>query len=275
MTYYSHPEKELKEHLEGVKEIGMRAFHTKKNLGFSFDKEDLEKALFNTLYYHDIGKSTTYFQEYILSIAEEREYKGDQKLKTHALVSAAYASYKTFLSLEGKAKEILPVIVFSSIYKHHGNFTDLKDMVTVTDKELKLLQEQWKELKLESINETLDYQYEKVQSFLNGDLEDYLYEIPKEMEYYFLFNLFFSILTYADKNEAIFSRQLEQASLTPNLSDMIHHYKKVKFGQSTNDSPLNQVRNDIFNLCENQLKNELNKENRIFSINVPTGRGKT
>jgi hypothetical protein len=64
-TYYSHPGKELKYHLENVRDIGLRVFSEKGPLNFSLPSRDLELSLSYILYYHDIGKSTDYFQEYL------------------------------------------------------------------------------------------------------------------------------------------------------------------------------------------------------------------
>jgi len=44
---------------------------------------------------HDFGKSTSFFQEYINSIAENKNYDGNAKEKSHSLISAFFGCYMT------------------------------------------------------------------------------------------------------------------------------------------------------------------------------------
>jgi CRISPR-associated endonuclease/helicase Cas3 len=275
MIYYSHPGKELKTHLENVKHIGLNIFESKSKLNFTFKKEDLKTSLAAMLYYHDIGKSTVFFQDYIMSIINDTEYKGKKNLKSHALVSAVYASYKIYNRFSGAVKEILPIIVFACIYKHHGNFHNLEDMATITKDDRRLLKEQWPKLRMDCIDEVLEFDYEELEDFLY-DLDEKVLAVENSMENYFLMNFFFSILTYADKNDAIFDKAVRSAGFDSRFSELITNYKNKKFGSHNKKSltKLNRMRDDIYSLCEENIKKAI-KQHNIFSINVPTGSGKT
>jgi CRISPR-associated endonuclease/helicase Cas3 len=275
MNFYSHPGKELKTHLESVKSIGLNIFESKSNLNFSYKKEDLKLSLTTMLYYHDIGKSTSFFQDYITSVINDTEYEGKNTLKSHALVSAVYASFKTYTQLDGAVKEILPVIVFACIYKHHGNFKNLIDMATITKDDFRLLKVQWQSLRMDCIDEALEFEFEELNDFLYN-LYEKIMEIQDSIENYLLMNFFFSILTYSDKNDAIFDRAVRGMDFDPQLSQLVTRYKSNKFGNHNESdlSELNRIRNEIYSLCEGNIKEAIRKNN-IFSINVPTGSGKT
>jgi CRISPR-associated endonuclease/helicase Cas3 len=271
-TYYSHPGKELKYHLENVRDIGLRVFSEKGPLNFSLPSRDLELSLSYILYYHDIGKSTDYFQEYLQCQASGQEYKEKHELKNHALISAAYASYRAYQDLPGKGQEILPLVVFLCIYKHHGNFADLRNMTVITNKEFHLLEEQWDKLHPGCIAEH--------PSFTFADIKDYLYDLDEKaelienhIEYYFLVNFFFSILTYADKSDAIFNREMKTTGIKRDFSLLVDNYKKEKFS-SNQPSSINRIREEIYRLCAENISRAM-KHHSIFGINVPTGSGKT
>ena len=121
--------------------------------------------------------------------------KENPALKNHALISAIYASYKTYAKLTGESKNILPIIVFVCIYKHHGNFKNLEDMATITKKDFRLLEIQWHSLNPDCINEVLEYDFQDVKDFFYA-LDEKITAIENSMENYFLMNFFFSILTF-------------------------------------------------------------------------------
>ncbi|MDQ1354253.1 MAG: CRISPR-associated helicase, Cas3 family, partial [Acidobacteriota bacterium] len=286
---YSHPGKELKTHLENVREIGLQVYREKSGLNFPFPLEDLELALTHMLYYHDIGKSTVYFQEYLQCAITGKEYREKRDLKSHALISALYGAYRAYLDLTGQSREILPVIVFLSVYKHHGNFDDLRNMVVITKKDFKeVLEKQWEKLQLECIAEKFPAPFAEIHKYfeyldVKGDL------IEGRLEYYFLLNLFFSILTYADKSDAIFDREMKGEAGTAGLSLLVDNYKKEKF-KNPNSSPIDGIREEIYRLCAEEiiksfygvqargagsLLRDKKEPLSIFAINVPTGSGKT
>jgi len=279
---YSHPGKELKTHLEKVREIGLQVYMEKSGLNFPFPSEDLELSLKHMLYYHDIGKSTTYFQDYLQCSIAGREYREKRELRSHALISAVYAAYRAHLDLTGQSREILPVIVFLSVYKHHGNFGDLENMIVITKNEFKVLAQQWEKLQLDCIAEEPPAPFAEIHEYFEY-LDEKVDLIEGRLEYYFLLNLFFSILTYADKSDAIFDREMKSEVGTAGLSLLVDNYKKEKF-KNPQPSPINGIREEIYRLCTEEINKSFcgvkgrffQKEPlSIFAINVPTGSGKT
>jgi len=270
--WYSHPGKELVNHLERTRKIGLRVFKEKEKLNFPFTDDELELSISYMTFYHDIGKSTDYFQEYLRCKEIDVEYKEKIEKKNHALLSAIYASYRLSEDLTGKAKDILPHIVYLAVYKHHGNFTDLMHMAVITDKEFDILEEQWKKFHPECIGEKPAFTFSQIKSYYR-DLDEEVETIENHMEYYFLLNFFFSILTYADKSEAIFHREMKSINTHEVFTSLVDNYKKEKF-PNPGDSILNRSREEIYRLSAESIAREGNKAS-IFAINVPTGSGKT
>jgi len=79
---------------------------------------------------HDFGKSTSFFQDYIKSEAENKKYKGGTREKSHALISAFFGYYfvDKWLSdeqLESHWRSFLPFAVFLAIEGHHSTYKTL------------------------------------------------------------------------------------------------------------------------------------------------------
>ncbi|MDY6970381.1 MAG: CRISPR-associated helicase Cas3', partial [Spirochaetota bacterium] len=244
-------------------------YHEKGNIIFSYPQNELEKALSIMLFYHDIGKGTLFFQEYLQSKRDNTPYNYDDDLRKHALISAVYAGYKAHLSIQDDiCNSILPIAVFYCIRKHHGNLINLNDDIGISKPKWKIIEEQWKFLDLNSVDERNPLLFSDAKDYID-DLYWQVDDFITSIENYNLMNLFFSILTYADKNEAAFSERVETKSLNNDHCNLIENYKSKKF--DTNPvSKLNVVRNSIFNDCKNAIKT-----GRILSVNVPTGSGKT
>jgi len=112
--------------------------------------------------------------------------------------------------------------------------------------------------------------FKKVKSLI----EEFLFmadDVKKDIELFFLSNLFFSILTYSDKSDVILGKSAYFEM--PNKTDsIVDSYKIEKFKLGT-ISDLNNVRQEIYDICADSAK-MVNIHN-VFSINVPTGSGKT
>jgi len=261
---YSHPNIQLKTHLEYVKKIGLEVFKTKAGLNLGVDHSDLDKALETMLYYHDIGKSTTYFQNYLLSQTDENvKYTDGSELKSHALISACIAAYLISHNLTGKDKELLSAICFIAIRKHHGDFDSLADMLSM---DFKILEKQYQALQLVDFNLALP-DFKTLKKFIDNLS---WFDGLKGMEHYFLLNFCFSILVYADKSIAVFNEDFKiENLLLP--SSLIDNFKSANFKPDYTE--LNRIRNDIYQKTEESLN--LINEHKILAINVPTGSGKT
>ncbi len=236
---FSHPNKELKLHLNNVKKLGMNIFETRKTL-WSNDK-DIFKTLEIILGTHDFGKGTKYFQEYIVDTENEKFKKSPfMDLKKHGEFSALWCYY---LVMKETQNEKLALIAYMVVRKHHGDLTDFKAEEIV-------LQDDGKDLFYKQL-ETFGFEYfnllEEKESFLDfiGNLKagiKFQMRFKKAInsfteEDFILCNYLFSILISADKGEAIFYDKgvnfevLEEIkeNRTEIKENLVDEYKKKKF----------------------------------------------
>lgn len=282
MRCLSHPNKFLIEHLQNVENIGIETFR-EKNTNFYIPIENIESALRIALFYHDFAKSTQFFQEYLLaSINKERLY-GKSELTQHALLSALYASYLTHLEVK---ENKLSLAVFLAIKKHHNNLKNINDMLSISSSQFGMLQKQWENIiwdDFEKVNKKTNISFNGLKSFFWNDLSEMAYQIDlnnkkinesdPSFELYYLINLFFSILVYADKTDVILGKRFEADNFNIPISRLIGEYKNKNL-QNLPTSDLNKIRNSAYIDIEQSMIKSLNNNN-IFSINLPTGFGKT
>ena len=295
---YSHPDKLLIDHLNNVYNLGKEIFARKK---LNFDKqEEIEKALSIILLTHDFGKATSYFQQKLKesskkNVEANKQSEFDQELSKHSHISALLAYQFADQILEDKT---LVWIVFINVYRHHSNFKDLDIMLKFDDSDWLKLEKQFRALDLNELNkittEISDFnfklssiEFDNLKSkFTNWrfrkTLRTFKNNSNKDFNYYLISNLLFSILIFADKADAIFYSKgysfedlkkvtLNRKKLPDNLVDNYRNFK----GWDQAGSKINERRNEIYDEVIDQVEN-LNFENeRILSVNVPTGAGKT
>ncbi|MGD2086376.1 MAG: CRISPR-associated helicase Cas3' [Candidatus Aminicenantes bacterium] len=308
---YSHPNKLLKDHLTRVTTTGINIFKDKSGLKFSYDPVDTENLLKYLLLFHDTGKMTYYFQVYLLasggqgdSFRENRPVKHPDApakafdnfhgelddyrllkhkgLTNHGLVSAVITAYQVYCYFAAHPRRMwYTSLAFAIVRKHHLNLQDLEDILEMNRDDWKLVEQQLSYCDLDFFRthfshliEVFDYNLEKLKNCID-EIEDFKWEIidHSSIENFFYFNFLYSILLYSDKHEAIFS--LEKDAPRQRIKpDIVDRYKQKHF--PPDNSQLNQTREIIYRKVENSIK-QLDKENkeRIFSINVPTGSGKT
>ncbi len=271
---YSHPDKLLIEHLKGVWRIA-------SSFAPSFFKRDEHELLKVITLLHDIGKSTPFFQEYLLvDEAKSKELKNDPKTR-HSLVSAVFA-YFTIKRLFPD-KPFFPIISFVAIKSHHGNLTKPLNAFFIDEEEILNLQidainkELGRELYLfMNIGTTFDKIYKDVKIWkdefrrVRRFLMHYEKENPKDLYPYFLLNTIFSLLIDADKMEAgVTSFEKIKASLK---SELVDRYRDLK-GWVNPEAYIDKLRNDVYTKAI--FLSEQVKTPSILSLNVPTGLGKT
>jgi CRISPR-associated endonuclease/helicase Cas3 len=265
MECFSHPDKKLIDHLKNVKNIGIKVFE-KKNIDFGIDKNLLKKTLEFILYYHDIGKATNYFQEYLQNSIGGREYEHSQDLINHSLISACITTYMIKKETDN---DFLSVLGFSVIRKHHGNLDNLKNMIVLNGNKINILNQQFNSINCSDFPELSEVNFE--------DLKDFIKELlwigfKEDINYYLLQNFLFSILIYSDKTDVVLG-EVKEIKLPEDIDKYIDNYKEKEFKNSS-DSVLNKIRNEIYNESLETL-NKVYENGRIFSLNVPTGSGKT
>ncbi|KXS40412.1 MAG: CRISPR-associated HD domain-containing protein [Candidatus Frackibacter sp. T328-2] len=292
---YSHPDKLLKDHLFNVYQLGMKKFENKE-LNFN----NLEKIKLVTkivLISHDFGKSNKFFQRK-LNLKMEGQENGEEYKRldndsksNHSLLSSLFTYYIADELVDNNLLSLLGMIV---VYRHHGNLKNFRDMVRI--KEWGVLEEQFNNIPLEALQEILDLAefeinitnltFDKLRDKIGSrQFRSNVRKLKKrlvEESNYLIVNLIYSILISSDKAEAIFYskglnyERLEELVLSRRDIDpeVVDEYKKLK-GWDKPESKMDEQRNIVYDeVVKNVRKADLN-EDRILSINVPTGTGKT
>jgi CRISPR-associated endonuclease/helicase Cas3 len=299
----SHPDKLLVNHLQ---QVGDLAKKTVEERSLKIDDADLlRNAAYLIGITHDLGKATRFFQEYI----DEKDEKKKRSLKAkdethHGLLSAlfTYAVIKDYLKQTDQKSELsdyLPILSFLAVKRHHGNLQnamdEIKDIDADKDEILKVAQEQidsidqagreeigemlTKLLNENKINLNLDFN-----NTINYTLNEAMKEIGrKEKRFirrliegsnlypYFIFQFLYSALLDADKTDAgLDGVNLDRQNLSSRLVD---EYREAK-GFTCNKDNINDLRNQIYEESVESIK-FWNLDDRIISLNVPTGTGKT
>jgi CRISPR-associated endonuclease/helicase Cas3 len=299
----SHPDKQLVDHL---RRAGMLAKKTVADRSLNIDDADLfEDAAYLIGITHDLGKATRFFQEYI----DEKDEKKKRSLKArdvthHGLLSAffTYAVMKNYLSKreqKGELADYLPALSFLAVKRHHGNLLnamdEIKDIDADKDKILKIAQEQIDSIDqisraeigeiiavlLQEGNIDLDFNFDNINNYILNDAAREIGRKEKRIVRrlsegsnlfpYFIFQFLYSTLLDADKTDAgLDGVNLDRLGLSPELVD---DYRNAK-GFTSNKDNINDLRNQIYEEAIESIK-AWNLDDRILSLNVPTGTGKT
>ncbi len=212
LGYRSHPTTLLKDHLTSVA-ISMK---TRVSQTF-FNNFPIEKAILEDIAYiigifHDFGKSTTYFQKYLLNqILSEKTH--------HSCVSAFIAAefifnYFQFVPLDRvKNANMLVLVAFECIRHHHTDLLsfelEIDDEESTNFKEWKVVPEQCKDiLKQLTTNEELFQIYEEALQTLSVHLGDKGFSLRGSFkEFLTHFSSYENILNFVKKTlRPIYSR---------------------------------------------------------------------
>ncbi len=279
----SHPNRLLHEHIAGVWRNAERRF-TECSCSFpSLPTDDLKIVLKISSLFHDFGKATPWFQKYITNI-EGKFSSEERNLRQHGLISA----FMTFGILAELTQDnlFLPTVGFLIVRRHHGDLESYQNILTITDEEYAICDLQSDHIYFEEYREIV-----KEYGFANYVKMDFLKTVINEVktgkfrrfrevkrldrvftiEHYFIVNLLYSLLINADKTDAIFHSDiaLDAPVLTSKkVIDFKYTFKSDK-GQK-----INQIRDTIFKDVDNAV-DICDVSQRIFSINAPTGSGKT
>ncbi len=246
--YCSHPNYAIQKHIS--------------NIAASFEETSHKEAAF----FHDIGKLTDEFQNYIKNPAHA-------KGTTHALESA-------LIYLMNKDYKITPESfgIFYAIMKHHGDLEDTNEFLYDYDK-LSCVDEDDLLERYPSIKKKLSKICDRACITSNPDMdkicdifdqEDFVQEYGlASFQNYFFIKEIFSRLIFADKYEAIF-KKLYSETKSYKWETYISILVKLIEAKSNKMSPVrNQAREEI-------IKNyDKNKSKSIYIIEAPTGIGKT
>jgi len=281
MSLLSHPNKLLKAHLSDVAESALSILdskiysipeiHQKK---YSLSKDIIRQVVYYSAIFHDFGKATVYFQQHLAG-------KNETRLAYHAELSSVIGYY---FFMKNVGNELGAILLYINILKHHGNLDNydrmieqieieddieifltqlssidpvqIRDIYTPfkLDIDISLLSESSLKLSVKSIHRSF--------SILDTNTDSYLF---------ILFNFIFSILICSDKEDAIFRDAKRKVEISNKIvPDIVIKYLK----QFDSKCELNRVRQELFSIADSFI-NEHNKYCSLYSLNLPTGSGKT
>jgi len=300
----SHPDKALIDHLKNVGNRSREILESKNlNLDNFIDFEILKDISFLIGISHDFGKSTLYFQEYIKEEDESKKAKLRNKPETHhAFVSSIFTYFvvNKYLSkrrlIEKEHYRYLPIISFLIVKRHHGNLDsaldETYDCCVDENEKFGVIKRQTITIDFEKLNiiystlcfecriNTNDFKnrYKEIVEEINTKQKRLIRRLDEEgtLFYYFITLLLYSILLDADKTEAA---NLEIVKRNNISSDVVDKYKEENFcntkEKDKSKSRINEIRENIYKEAISRV-DELDLNNdKILSLNVPTGTGKT
>lgn len=268
----SHPNKYLEDHLENVANFSKSSF---SSLEFEYN------ILFSEISYliglsHDFAKSTSFFQNYLINNIKSENTQ-------HSFLSAIFTYFVVDEYLKDKNivfDKNLSIISYIVVLYHHGNIKNIPYLDEYHDKKVgyKLIKNQIHDLenvdtKLYSfyseknicLDNFFDY-FDEICEKISDDLFDFQYD--ETFDNYFYILLFYSVLLDADKMDASQSKFIDRKQIPNNL---INDYKKTHL---FNLDGINKIHEDAFIEVNNNIE-DLDLSNKIYSINLPTGIGKT
>ena len=209
--------------------------------------------------------------------------------------------------------EYLPIIGFLVVKRHHGNLQNADDEVIDFDEnkqeiletqiksidfdELKKIYSEFSifnvdleniRIKFERTYECKDFRRNIGKPGVEIIIKKYL-ELVKEFEeakklieniskeqtlfYYFTTLVLYSILLDADKTDAANLEKIKRININENIVD---EYKELKFsGKENKNKKINDMRNAIYVEVQSNVERINLDKDKILSLNVPTGTGKT
>lgn len=306
MKFYSHLEPDkilLKDHLQYVGNRSQRIINSK-------EFNEINKIFISDVSYligisHDFGKYTTFFQEKLKGLQDKND-----PLTYHGLVSALFAfevvnEYVKAKNLENERPyKFLPLLAYFVVKRHHLDLDDIEDDVNAEklfdtgfkniNKQLvdiwvnkDQLEEEYDSLfrsyplSSEKIFANLERHKKKIKS--SADIEPLIKELDKslyffkkkdnkEVIYYLLVQLLYSVLIDSDKKHAGHIREIERKELPEGL---VEEYLGLPEFKEENKSNINHIRNEIRKSVLKNIRDPQNTNQRIFTLTAPTGTGKT
>lgn len=293
---YSHPDKFLYVHLQQVAVSCLLKFRSAPNhLSDYMSLKYWEKLIWLMGFSHDLGKSTSYFQKYLFEEEDDkRSIMKNQPETGHSLISAVLTFWIAKEYVKDKESEFLqnmPFFLYLIIKKHHGNINnavpsdDEADELNIPyehlDRQRDAIDKNELQYLFNVVNEKLSLKIqcknlpELLTLYFKRELlrkeKNIFRNRHKLIDDYFIFQYLYSLLLNSDKEDAIFGSRPE----IPRLSiptGIIKQYKSANFKDSS--SRINQIREAIFNDADRSIS-EIELKNKTFSLNVPTGSGKT
>lgn len=290
----SHPDKLLRTHLINVSD---RSRETVDNIHVELSRIGLTRLDLADICWiigicHDFGKATSFFQDYLKEEDEGKKAHLKSKPETkHAHLSSlfTYKQLKTrFTDSESPISQLIPLMGYEIVRRHHGNLENLSSELlgrgaAENQIELGVFKKQ-----LHAINpDDLINLYLGI--FPQNEIHDFVYNIdqiygeirksskvlrntrPYGLEVSLICLFCFSVLISIDKEDA--SDLIPIRSPEELQFDLIDKYRNI-LGYDSPNTALNEIRNSIY-LRAQEKAEKINLNNRIITLNMPTGSGKT
>ncbi len=271
--YYSHikkdeegnilDKKKIEVHIKGV--INQAVNNLVSNINFSYPLSTLKNLIIDICKLHDIGKYTSYFQNYLIN----NDFS-DKRLKQHSRIGS-YIIYNKNKSQDEK----LALIAYFIVSRHHSNLNDItKDYLFLDSKRIDLedvfnyqkknLQPTFKtiqkELPINNLKDLINFP----EIGIRRKAKKLFHKNNISIENYYLINYLFSLLTESDKLDA---------------SDSIQYLRKPININSVenfiNELPFDKLKNEVRKTVIAKLNDKKLLEQKLFTLTAPTGIGKT
>lgn len=282
MSFYSHSttnangevigSKLMRDHVGGALSNALFHFSTEVKLGFT--TTELEALLKSIVSLHDLGKFTSFFQNYLLK-------KGsiDSDKKRHPPIGAFTAYY--LLKEKDEKQALLALLI---IFLHHGNLVDLTSFSERLSGHLeRIIGLQKDDLKKNISNIEADLLLPGLEPHIKYPDERL---IRKGFKYwalrnstitdYFLVNYLFSLLIESDKLDASDTKPYELKFIKDECVDK--RFGKATIGQGLK-IPTTMTNNELRTFCRAVVNSNLDDDRilsyHLFTLTAPTGIGKT
>ena len=212
-------------------------------------------------FFHDLGKANNDWQKYIRGETES----------THINHSEAGAQY---VYSKGNPKDPASLIIPYLIAGHHAGLPDYHAGSGNSLKSI-LSEHSYSQLDLQDLQSIISESFPKTLPFGKNDLR---IDNPKELSEHFhlWIRMLYSCLVDADFLETEKFMNPQQSDMRTKFSDLqelkqrFDQFMKEKTGHS-DKSKINQIRETVLNSCREKARSPQG----FFSLNVPTGGGKT
>jgi len=282
----------LRDHIQQVIDAS-KYLVAQKCLNFSgLTKSDISQLSVLIAACHDFGKSTAFFQDYIQSRINNRQYTGTEREKSHSLISGLFGWYLTEKwmqrnkHIEERWKRFLPFAVFWAIEGHHGAYSSIEEILNAvnTSVDFGLLQCQLHNIQDEiftydfdciHLKEGEDFDIEVIND-IKKQLRRFHRRYPKEsleqqIEQRILGLFLYSILLEADKAYLAADMPAQYEREPINIpEDVVDRYIEL-LGTG---KPIDKMRQKAY-LTTIEEVDKFPLTERIHSLTLPTGLGKT
>lgn len=287
---FSHEGKLLEEHLIEVAKLA-KSILNEKPLSL---KDKIKEVSLLCALFHDIGKATTFFQDYL-----KKQKEVSPEKRQHSLLSAFFGF---FVSVHLFNSDFFKsFLVFFLISKHHSNLSDPKHVFTFEQKDFDLLLEQIDSIQPKKFNILLQnlvknfetdfptlgnifssvvldnfkkfvLNFQKNKYLLQEVIFKYINNL-NSLENYIIVNTIFSILLDADKSDVVLDNKEILESRFELSKDLVTSYiNSENFLSTQTQTFLNYLRQDAYSEV---LNKKINPEQRVYTLTLPTGLGKT